>query len=158
MQALCGAELRWSPPNWELRNLGGRACFHLQQPPLVLLLGRMPAPQARCKRETPQPAVLDWRPSRSSQWPPCRHLVGGVAYRRLFAGVLLCCAKDLLFHAKGTTYWRRPAGLSDCRSCAIRTFVMRTRCPALWAASRGLPANTQRSAGSTSKRCCESRA
>jgi hypothetical protein len=52
-------------------------------------------------------------PSRSSQLPPRRHLAGGVAYRRLFAGILLCCAKDLLFHAKGTTYWRRPAGLSD---------------------------------------------
>jgi Arabinose-binding domain of AraC transcription regulator, N-term len=54
--------LRWSPPNWELRNLGGRACFQAQQTPFVLLAGRHAgAQQARCKGGCPRRAVLDWR-------------------------------------------------------------------------------------------------
>ena len=60
MQALCGAELRWSPPNLELRNLGGRACFHLQQTPTVFGRATTLAPIRCCERRS-QPAVLDWR-------------------------------------------------------------------------------------------------
>ena len=61
MQALCGAELRWSPPNWELRNLGGRACFQVQQPRLFCRRAAMPVPSGALQAGEPQPAVLDWR-------------------------------------------------------------------------------------------------
>ena len=104
MQALCGAELRWSPPNWKLRNLGGRACFHLQQTPTVFGRATTLAPIRCCERRS-QPAVLDWRGVSIVAVAPWSPLAGRVAYRRLFAGILLCCAKELLFCATGATRW-----------------------------------------------------
>jgi hypothetical protein len=103
MQALCGAELRWSPPNWELRNLGGRACFHLQQTPLVLGSAATLAPIWRAANG--DPGRVCWIGAASRRNGPLAPLAGRVAYRRLFAGILLCCAKELLLYATRPMCW-----------------------------------------------------
>src|SRR6185312_8563449 len=130
MQALCGAELHWSPPNWELRNLGGRACFTCSCHRSVLGVPPRRAPSGAASGMPPGYVELARRLVAMAR---CRRLAGGFAYRRLFPGILLCCAKDLLFHATGTAHWRRIGRLTDCRACAIRTFAMQTLCPALCA-------------------------